>query len=42
VFRQGANRGDDRPRYDQEYRRDRDYGSRRDRDYRPRPYEDDE
>ena len=42
VFKQGANRGDDQPRYDQEYRRNRDYGSRRDRDHRPRLYEDDE
>lgn len=43
VFKQGAHRDDDQPRYGQEYRRDRDYGSRRDRDYdRPRPYEDDE
>jgi hypothetical protein len=43
VFAQGPKRGDDQPRYDQEYRarRDRDYGQRPYRDYSPRSYEDD-
>jgi hypothetical protein len=45
VFQQSARRGDEQPRYDQEYRprRDRDYGPRPyGRDYGPRSYEDDE